>query len=375
MSPRLIAAFVVALLALGVAAQEARTDERTVKVERRAGDDLFTAGGSVRIGRPVGGDVFAAGGNVDVDGAVGGDAVVAGGNVRIGAPVAQTLYAAGGQLVISAPIGHNARIAGGEVEFDRRAQVAGNVSVAGGQVTIEGRVNGYLRVAGGSVVIDGAIEGDVVSTAGSIELGPNARIGGSLRYASRDAIKQHPDAQVLGGITSLPFEARAPAGESSYAVGGGAGWVWTAGLLLVAVVLSAALPEASRRVTETLLRRPAMSLLLGFIALVCIPVAAILLLVTIIGIPLGLLVLLLYPPLLLIGYVGTGIGVGHLALRRYAPTRSTQTGWRIAAAAAGMLALALLGRLPWLGGLLVFAALLIGVGALALQFARRPQAT
>lgn len=371
MFARLLVAALIGVFASTAVAQGGQ-DSRTA-AERAAGSDLFMAGGSVRTGKPVGGDLFAAGGNVDVGHAVDGDAIVAGGNVRIGAPVAQSVYAVGGQLFTNSTVGRNVRIAGGDVELGPRTQVAGNVSVAGGQVTIEGRINGYLHAGGGSIVINGPVDGDVVSTAGSLALGPNARIGGKLRYASRDALRQHPAAQALGGIEVMPFEVTATDGRSQQRTLGSAGWLWTIGLVLIAAALSLALPEASRRVAETLLDRPVLSLLLGFVALVCIPAAALVLLITVIGIPLALLALLLYLALLLVGYISAGIGAGHWALRRFSPTHSAHQAWRIGAAASGMLAIALLGRLPWLGGLIVFAALIAGIGALTLQLRRRPQ--
>lgn len=367
---RLAAALLAAVLALGSAAQGPSISEP--RDGRRISGDHFVAAGSVRIGQTVGGDLFAAGGTVDVDGAVDGDAIVAGGTVRIGAPVAHSVYAAGGQLTTNGPIGRNARIAGGDVQIGAMTQVAGNVSVAGGQVTIDGRIHGALHAGGGSVLINGPIDGDVVSTAGSIELGPNARIGGRLRYASRDALRQHPEAQVLGGVEVMRFESHAP-GEWPRQRAFGGGWLWTAGLVVLAVALSLALPQPVRRVAETWRSRPAMSLLLGFVALVCVPVAALILLVTVIGIPLALLTLLLYLALLLVGYIASGIGVGHWALQHFSPARSSLPTWSAAAAACGMLAIALLGRLPWLGGLIVFLALLAGIGALTLQLRRRPQ--
>ena len=337
-----------------------------------AGSDLFVAGGSVRVSRPVGGDLFAAGGSVDVDSAVGGDAVVAGGNVRIGAAVANSLYSAGGQLVIDAPVGRNARIAGGQVSVERRAQIAGNVSIAGGQVKIAGRVNGYLRAGGGNVVIDGPVDGDVIVTAGKIELGPQARIGGNLRYFGRDELVRDPAAQVLGSIERMPFAARAPVEEPPRAIGRGVGWVWTIGLVLIAAVLAAALPLPARRVANALRQRPALSLLVGFVAFVCIPVAVLILLLTVIGIPMALLAAVLYLALLLIGYVGTGIGVGQWALDRFGPALAGRRGWSVAAAAAGMLAVALLGRVPWVGVLIMVVALFAGIGALFLAV-RQPQ--
>jgi hypothetical protein len=117
-----------------------------------------------------------------------------------------------------------------------------------------------------------------------------------------------------------------------------------------------------------------MSLLLGFIALACIPVAALILMFTLIGVPLALLVIALYLALLLVGYVSTGIGLGAWALAKLKSDRAEAKWWRIGAAVLGVLAISLLGRLPYVGVLVVLAGLLIGLGAVLLQVRTRAAA-
>jgi len=102
---------------------------------------------------------------------------------------------------------------------------------------------------------------------------------------------------------------------------GAASWLWTGGLALLAVALALALPDWYARVADTLQSRPGVSALVGFIVLVCVPVAALMLLVTIIGVPLALGVLLLYPLLLLVGYASTAVALGRMALARWMPER------------------------------------------------------
>ena len=370
MLKRWMLAALAALLALGAAGQD-RDARKTV--ERDLGGDHYAAGCPVRIDRPVRGDVFAAGCSVEVDAAVAGDVLAAGGNVRIGAPVGQTLYAAGGQLAVHANVGRNARVAGGQVEFGPQSQIGGNVTVGGGEVRINGAVKGYVRAAGGRVLINGPVDGDVVATAGTVELGPNARIAGQLSYASRDEIARAATAQVQGGVERIELRGGWPVPEQAErSVGRRGGWVWSIGLMVIAGVLVAALPAFYSRVSDTLRTRAGMSLLAGFITLVCIPVAALILLITLIGVPLALMAVALYLALLLVGYASTGIGVGDWALARFLPSRSAQRAWRVAAAVLGMLALSLAGRLPYLGGPVVFIALLIGLGALVLQVRRAP---
>jgi cytoskeletal protein CcmA (bactofilin family) len=366
MSKWLQVAAVAALLSLSVNAQVA--DATKSPIERDLGGDHFAAGCPVEVDKPVTGDIFLAGCSIDVDGAVGGDALVAGGRVRLGAPVNQSLYAAGGQVTVNTSVGRNARIAGGRVALGSRSQVAGNVVVAGGNVRIEGAVKGYVSAAGGHVLIDGPVDGDVVATAGTVELGPNARIGGQLRYASPEEIKRDASAQVQGGVQRMQVEDGWPvSGNSASGVGHGIGWVWSIGLMLIAAALVGVFPRFYARLAETLRVRSWMSLLLGFVALVCIPVAALILMFTLIGVPLALLAIALFPALLLVGYVSTGIGLGGWALASLKADRAETMWMRVGAAVLGVLAISLLGRLPYVGGFVVFAALLIGLGAVLLQ--------
>jgi cytoskeletal protein CcmA (bactofilin family) len=288
----------------------------------------------------------------------------------LGAAIKQGVYAAGGRISINGPVQRNVRVAGGRVEIGPQAKIGGNVTIGGGEVRITGAIDGYLQVGGGQVVIDGPVGGNVEVGSGAIELGPNARINGKLRYASRDELKRDPAAQVQGGVER--FSPRAdwpvPSGVQERA-GRGAGWVWSIGLMVIAALLVAALPGVYTGVEATVRARWALSLLIGFIALVCIPVAALIAMFTVIGVPLALAVITLYLALLLIGYVTAGISVGELVLARFQSARASHTAWRVAAAVLGMLAISLLGRLPWVGGLVLIAALLLGIGALLMQLA------
>lgn len=74
-----------------------------------------------------------------------------------------------------------------------------------GRVTLLGAETGYVHAAGGSVYINGPVGDDVLSHAGSVQLGPGARIAGRLRYASREELKRDLAAQVAGGVERIDF--------------------------------------------------------------------------------------------------------------------------------------------------------------------------
>jgi uncharacterized membrane protein YccF (DUF307 family) len=102
-------------------------------------------------------------------------------------------------------------------------------------------------------------------------------------------------------------------------------------------------------------------------------VSAVALAITIIGIPLALAVLLLYFLMLIVGYAAVGVIIGDAALATLRSQDARAVGWRVGAAMGAMLALALLTRIPYLGGLVAFVALMGGVGAIVLALKARGQ--
>ena len=345
---RVLLCFLLAAPGAAVLAQEARADR-------------FIVGGSALVTEPVTGDLIAAAGELRVSGPVSGDVVAAGGTLRLDGTVAQNVYAAGGQVALDGAFARNARVAGGSVTIGPKAQIHGNASLAGGRVEMRGAVDGYLLATAGRVLIDGRVAGDVNAAAGELELGPQARIAGKLRYTGR-AVRMDAAAQVLGGVER--FEETEPAARPRVhrLVG-----FWTLGLMVFAALLVWVFPARTARVADAAQQRFGWSLLVGFIALAALPVAIVLLLITVIGLPLAVLGALGYLALLLTGYVASGIALGEIALRRLLARHAAQSGWRAAAAALGVLVIGLLALVPWLGKLVTFLALVAGMGAVLLQ--------
>jgi hypothetical protein len=151
----------------------------------------------------------------------------------------------------------------------------------------------------------------------------------------------------------------------------GGGWIWSLGLLVLAAVCAVAVPSAAARIGGELRARPALALLFGFIGLVGVPVAALLLAVTVIGIPLALLALFAYFIALLLGYAFVAVGLGDAALAKLRPADAARGWWRVLAAVAAMLLLTLVGRIPFVGTLVVVLAIVAGMGAIFL--AMRPR--
>lgn len=349
------------------------------------GPNVYMAGAQVRPAGPVGGDFAGMGGRVVVDHPVQGDAAVAGASVDVRAPVGDDVRAAGADVSIESAIGGELFASGGAVTLTRDASVGRGATLYGSSVRVDGRIEGPLRAGGQRIVIDGEVRGDARLDGGEIELGPRARIHGALRYASDSALSRAEGAVVTGPITReerarKPREhARVERSAQREWVAEGPGWMGGVlsylALLACAAVLLLVLPGFSAQTADRVRASPGLALALGFGTLVAVPMLAIVLFVTVLGIPLAIAVLALYPVLLLAGFVIGVLWIARLlpgALRQPAPAAYARSlGWFALALAVVLLA----GQVPWVGGLLVGVVGILGIGALVLEIYRRRQGT
>jgi cytoskeletal protein CcmA (bactofilin family) len=282
-----------------------------------------------------------------------------GGNVVVSEPTAGPLNAVGGQVLVKASVQGPLRAAGGQIEVGPSAKIMGNASLAGGNIVVKGPIQGNLHAAGGQIIVDGPVAGDAFIAGGSLILGPNARIEGKLKFRGGE-LNRDPSALVAGGLVHVAARSHRhdlTAGERMTH-----GWAWSVGLVVLAALLAGALPGPSQRLALELRERPGMTTLLGFLALTAIPVAAVMLVITIIGIPIAVLALILYAGLLMIGYVWLAVVLGGLLLDRFKAETAAVTAWRVGAAALAMIILAIAVRAPFVGGFVKLAALVVGVG-------------
>ena len=349
-------------------------------VSRRFGSDRFAAGGILNLTEPVAGDAFLAGGQVAIATQIEGDLVAAGGEVSIGGNIGDDVYAAGGTVSLDAIVSGNVRIAGGDVTVGPATVIAGAASLTGGQVQFDGNTHDYLQVSAASVRLNGVVHGDAELRSGDLSIGPETRIGGRLIYHGPSEPSVPPGAEISGGIefhesdVNLSFDP--PRDDLHDAARGIGSFFWFVGVFIAAVAFNLVAPGFAQRAAQFVGRDPLKSLGLGFAALVCAPILVILLLITVIGIPVGLILLTAYLLLLFLGWLTTATFIGQKILALFRANRAATTGWRFLALLVALLLLWFAGQIPYVGNWIQFAVLLAGMGALILAAWNRrgPQA-
>jgi hypothetical protein len=238
-------------------------------------------------------------------------------------------------------------------------KTVGDVVVVDGPVTIAGAVEGDVVAVTGRLTVSGRVSGDVTALDKRVVLTPTARIGGDLIYSSKRPVVP-PGAVVSGEVKKEDYaKLAAPVRFAAY-IG-----IWIAftvsslalGLLFMWLAPRAA--DAALRTAQTSVG-PAIGWGLGlFFGL---PVAAVVLLVTLVGIPLGLGLLLALLPLGALCYTASAYVLGRVLVKP--PTGRIPAflaGWGILRGAA---------LVPFLGALAWFAATVFGLGVLVVALWR-----
>ena len=189
-------------------------------------------------------------------------------------------------------VGRNLLAVASSVHLDEGSAVTGEVTVIARDVIAEGRVGGNLNVRAQKAVLGGRVNGDVTVTAADITVLPGTEIGGDFSYLAGQDLVLDSRVKVAGKLIRLTPPVTEPAA-----------FTWDTLILQTALFLSALLaalllfnllPTFAFHSVDRLGQSAWRSLLLGFAACALIPVTAVLLFFTVVGIPLGIMLLLVY---------------------------------------------------------------------------------
>lgn len=335
----------VALVPLAALAADFRGGEDSLRVTDEAiNENLYVGAGDVAVSSTVHGDAFIGGGQVSVTGHIDDDLFIGGGNVTVAGPVGGDVRIGGGNIRIEGDVAGELMVGGGNVEIAQDSSIAGPVYVGAGQLTIAGTT------------------GAVLAGADTVQLTSTARINGDLQYASANQARIDSGA-IISGETKhrLPPQSAASRKTTTAAlVSGGVLWLLVSVIMLLLYVY--VFPNKAQIVSTDWKNNFWVNLLVGFMFLVVTPIAGVVLLVSIIGIPLGIGIFLLYPIALYIGKLAGVVAAGTWLRSLLDKQAGAKVDW--ISALVGFIILTLVGVVPVLGGLVVFIVFLSGLGAL-----------
>ena len=357
-----LVALILALTPTPAAAADIRSGQDiTIGTTETIEDDLYAFGTNIAINGTIHGDLIAGGNNISVDGNVTGDVIAGGNSVAIRGQVGGSVRAAGNTVVVDGKIANDLVVGGNELTILGNGRVGRDVIVGATNATISGQIGRDLQAGGANVKIDSGVGGNVTANVERLQITDRGTVGGSLKYTSKNEAQIANAASVKGSVErQTPDNGRAPlfSGTAALVVEWLKGLI---GLLILGILVVFFFPGFSRRAGEVLVHSPWLTLAVGALALIGLPILSIVFFAVgylIGGWWIGFVVLALFVVVLALSIPVAAVGVGGALLR---VARRPVPVWL--ALFIGLVALLLVALIPILGGIVIFCALLFGMGA------------
>ncbi|MXY50710.1 MAG: hypothetical protein F4Y38_15630 [Gemmatimonadetes bacterium] len=319
---------------------------RVVTIDGEVTGDLIVFAQSIEIAGSVHGDIYSFGRTIEVDGRAGGGFAGFGQFIRIGDSIGQSVYGFA-QSLRSSP----------------DATIEGDLFAFGENIHVGGSVGRNVTVFGNTLTISGEVKRDVTFGGRLATVQSSAAIGGNLDVGLPDEESLEVDSAAnVAGETNV--EVPEP-GQDSDEDGILSVWTiaWTA-LWLVTAFLSGllllwALP-ALRRVPLDNLNGILTSAGLGFVLVTATPVLAVVLAVTLIGLPAGLVIAAVWALSLYVSKIVVAHFLGNALLRpKQHDIRSM-----LLPLLAGLVLVLIAVSLPYVGWVINLLLVIIGLGAM-----------
>ena len=314
-----------------------------IKIQNAESGDYYIGGGDIEVLSPISGDLVIGGGEVIVNDSVSGDILAGCGRITINGMVGDDIRISGGEIDLNSRVIGDVFIFGGEVHINQDAEILGDLVIFGGDVKILGGIGGNVKCYSGNISFKGSAEGDFMVKSGQfkfdgpvngnmevqaeyIEVGDDAHCNGNLRY-------WHADGEIdFTGICENAVYDEELAMEDSDTdfsilagiLGIGLIVYWIIFILSSAVVLwlldytfGPYFELAAREVRNSFVK----SLGYGMIYFIGIPILTLILFITLVGFPLGVLTLSIYSISLLFATWMIGLTVSYYFRNR------SEKGW------------------------------------------------
>lgn len=311
-------------------------------------------GKTVMSGKVVG-DMYAAGASVIVNGEIGSDLAVFAGSSQIHASVTDDVRIVAGEVTIAEDVGGDVFVIASSLSILSTAHIAGDVFFFGGTLSLEGDVDGSLFGKAQSVNIDSRVGKDIDMTASaSMVLGDSAVVDGSVRYTSFATLTRGQGAIISGSVQKTEYASVTSREQARSA------------LIPIFITLFATLSlyllakKKLELIVVSVENSFARNFLIGGGVLLLGPIAAILLMVTVLGLFVGMMTFAVVMLLYVLGIALSSVVFGAFVAKIF--TKKLKVS--LLSILVGTIALQALLLIPVAGPLTLFVVFAVTVGAI-----------
>ncbi len=354
--------------------------------------NLYIAGEDLTINAKINGDLVAAGGKIIVNDSLMDDALLAAGEIKISGVAKDDIRLAAGKVIIKNNVHGDLVIGGGDIEITDEVTIFGDLIVGGGSVKFSGLVKGITKIYGGEIEFKGIATQEIEMKGGNIDISGEfwekssiaanrlmvhslAKIKEDITYYSEEGEVDFGNVLQNGASATFASDLKPAFGKFDKAT-------FRKGLLGMAVIrfLSVALLISLtillfyrffERTPDYLAANYLNNVGIGFLYVIAVPVLAIFSLVSVIGMPVGIILAVLYLFTLALGHVFAAV------MGAYWYEDMQQKNWskgKLILVAIGIWAvLKIVGFLPVVGWLVAILVAFLGFGTMYQTIRNKPE--
>lgn len=324
-----------------------------------SGEDKIVEGGVFFSG-------FGAGKDLKVQNCKSDDSIaMAGLNLTVAdSKIGGSVYLAGNGIKVNGSnVKGNIMAAGNTISIDSASKCNG-VMATGREITFDGQAKA-LTASAQTVVVNGVIEGDAEISAEKVEIGDGAVVTGNLNIEA----KTEPQVPAGAKIGALEFEKTVDTqdnkdsekkdDESTYTIGQRfakavkSAIYWSVAMAVIGLLLFAFGRKHLEQSASMVRERTGAMLGSGAVALITVPIVSVICMITVIGIPAGIISSTIYVLLICVSVAFAGASLGPVFLKKMPA---------LLASVLGIVILEVLKKIPYVGILIKLAAVLYTMG-------------
>jgi cytoskeletal protein CcmA (bactofilin family) len=336
--------------------------------EETINDTLLFTGDSLTVDGDINGDLVAFGKRIVINGKIDGNLIVAAQSITVAGEVTGTIMNAAESIDLAGLlVGGDFWAAGQSVRMNQDSRVDGNAILAGELVSVAGYVGRDLVTAAETAELSGEVNEDVMAYVEKIQLLGNASVKGDMTiHAMSEESLQQSSGATVGGVVNFEHHDYEGKPRNRYAT---IEFYFRQLVRLVAAfIVGYGLFSLFPRMQRVSLEGGAAGLAtggVGLVGLVSMPVIAVILAVTVIGLPIAFLGVFMWITAFYLAKILVAWIIGSMLLDDSEEDRGI-----LATLAVGLIIVIVAINLPFVGGVISFIFTALGFGML-LQWLRR----
>jgi cytoskeletal protein CcmA (bactofilin family) len=325
-------------------------------------DDLFIAGGNIKLDGIIEGDLISASRSLVQNGLVLGSLNSASQDLDVLGDIRGSVRGFAQNITVNGKLEKNLRACGYRVDVKPGAEIGKDITTFCGKMSFDGKLEGDLNGSMDELIISGVVNGTISVEADRITLMPTARIQGDFKYKSEKEAKIQRGAQISGETV---WTEKVTKEEKPKSIFTGKSLIpemlFLLALMITGVVLTIIFTRNAKQAKQAVGDSFLKSLGWGFVSIICIPIAILFLVVTVIGIPIAFIVIFAYAVLIYIAKIPVATFVGEKVIKALGKQGEPSLIWSMIL---GLVILTLVLNIPYLEWPIYFVILFTGFGAI-----------